>query len=85
MTKSNIDICTNPLGVPVLGQVMLDPLRSRSLFAPFSTTRLSIKNVLPCVLTSSSFSSGRQILKNLKREKMKGFIGGFIGFECKEG
>ena len=41
--KSNLDLCTNLVGVPVLGRVMLDPLRSRSLLAPFSTTRLSIK------------------------------------------
>ena len=41
--KSNLDLCANPIGVPVPGRVMLDPLRSRSLFAPFSTTRLSIK------------------------------------------
>ena len=41
--KSNLDLCTNPVSVPVLGRVMLDPLRSRSLLAPFSITRLSIK------------------------------------------
>ena len=41
--KSNLDLCTNPVGVPVLGRVMLDLFRSRSLLAPFSTTRLSIK------------------------------------------
>ena len=39
----NPDHRTNPVNVPILGQVMLDPLRSRSLLAPFSTTRLSIK------------------------------------------
>ena len=39
----NVDCCTNLVGVPVLGRVMFDPLRSRSLLAPFSTTRLSIK------------------------------------------
>ena len=44
--KSNLNLCTNPVGVPVLGGVMLDPLRSRSLLAPFSTTRWSIKNML---------------------------------------
>ena len=26
--KSNLDLCTNPVGVLVLGRVMLDPLRS---------------------------------------------------------
>ena len=26
--KSNLDLCTNPVGVPVLGRVMLDSLRS---------------------------------------------------------
>ena len=41
--KSNLDLCTNPVGVPVLGRVMLDPLRSQSLLAPFSTIRLGIK------------------------------------------
>ena len=41
--KSNLYLCTNLIGVPVLGQVMLDPLSSQSLLAPFSTTRLSIK------------------------------------------
>ena len=40
--KSNLDLCTNPFGVPVLGQVMLNPLQSRSFLAPFSTTRLRI-------------------------------------------
>ena len=25
-TKSNLDLCTNPVGVPVLCRVMLDPL-----------------------------------------------------------
>ena len=24
--KSNLNLCTNPVGVPVLGRVMLDPL-----------------------------------------------------------
>ena len=42
-TKSNLDLRTNLVDVPVLGRVMLDPLRSRSLLAPFCTTRLSIK------------------------------------------
>ena len=41
--KSNLNLCTNPVGVLVLGLVMLDPLRSRFLLAPFSTTRLSLK------------------------------------------
>ena len=41
--KSNLDLCTNPIGVLILGRVMLDLLRSRSLLAPFSTIRLSIK------------------------------------------
>ena len=41
--KSNLDLGTNPISVPILGWVMLDPLRSRSLLAPFSTTRLMIK------------------------------------------
>ena len=26
--KSNLDLCTNLVGVPVLGRVMLDPLQS---------------------------------------------------------
>ena len=25
-SKSNLDFCTNPVGVPILGWVMLDPL-----------------------------------------------------------
>ena len=41
--KSNLDACTDLVGVRVLGQVMLDLLRSRYLLSPFSTTRLSIK------------------------------------------
>ena len=41
--KSNLDLCTNPVDVHVLSQVQLDLLQSRSLFAPFSSTRLSIK------------------------------------------
>ena len=41
--KSNLNLCTNPVGVPVLGRVMVNPLRSRSLLDLFSTTRLSIK------------------------------------------
>ena len=41
--KSNLDLCTNPYGVPILSWVMLDLLRSQSLLAPFSTTSLSIK------------------------------------------
>ena len=41
--KSNLDLCTNPVDVPVLGRVMLNPLRPQSLLAPFSTTRLGIK------------------------------------------
>ena len=53
--KSNLDLCTNPVGLPVLGRVMLDPLKSRSLLAPFSTTRLRIKKNTPGALTSSPF------------------------------
>ena len=37
--KLNLDLFTNPVGVPVLGQVMLDLLQSRSL--------LTSKNVPP--------------------------------------
>ena len=87
--ESNLYLCTNPIGVPVLGQVMLDPLQSRSLLAPFYTTRLSIKNVPPQALTSSLFPSSSLMLrespKNVRKDKMNAFIGGFLGFECKEG
>ena len=41
--ENNLDLCTNPVGVLVLGRVMLDPLRSQSLLTCFSTIRLSIK------------------------------------------
>ena len=41
--KSNVDLSTNLVGVPVLGRVMFDSLRSRSLLASFFTTSLSIK------------------------------------------
>ena len=34
--KSNLYSCTNPVGVPILGWVMPDPLRSRFLLSPFS-------------------------------------------------
>ena len=87
--KSNLDLCTNLVGVPVLGRVMLNPLRSRSLLAPFSTTRLSIKKAPPWALTSSPFHSKSLMLiegqKNVTKKKMKAFIGEFLGFECKEG
>ena len=43
--KSNQDLCINLVGVPVLGRVMLDPLRSRSLLAPLSTKILSTKKL----------------------------------------
>ena len=29
--KFNLDLCTNPVGVPILGRVMLDSVRSQSL------------------------------------------------------
>ena len=67
--KSNLDICTNPVGVPVLGRVMLDPLKSRSLVAPISTTRLGIKNAPPWVLTSSPFPSGSMMLRESQKCK----------------
>ena len=74
--KSNQDLCTNTVSVPILGRVMLDPLRSRSLLTPLSTTRLSIKNALTWALTSSPFPSGslmlRESQKNKEREN-KGF------------
>ena len=54
--KSNLDLCTNPVGVPVLGRVMLDPLKSQSLLAPFSTTRLRIKQYSSLGLDLLSFS-----------------------------
>ena len=54
--KSNLDLCTNPIGVPVPGRVMLDPLQSRSLFAPLSTTRLWIKQCSSLGLDFLSFS-----------------------------
>ena len=54
--KSNLDLCTNPVGVPILGWVILDPLRSRSLLAPFSTTRLIIKQFFSLGLDLLSLS-----------------------------
>ena len=41
--KFNTNLCTNLVSMHILGRVMLEPLRSRSLVAPFSTTRLRIK------------------------------------------
>ena len=87
--KFNLDLCTNPVGVPVICRVMLDPLRSRSLLAPVSTTRLSTKKCSSLGLDFLSLSfwllDGKREPKNVRREKMKAFIGGFLGFECKEG
>ena len=87
--KLNLDLCTNPIGVPVPGSVMLDLLLSQSLIAPFSTTRLSIKKCssLGLDLLSLSFwwPDAKIEPKNARREKIKAFISGFLGFECKEG
>ena len=88
MPKSNRDLCTNPVAVAILGQVMLDPLRLQYLLAPFSTTRLSIKQCssLGLDLVSLSFwlPDSKREKKNISREKMKAFISGFLGLECKE-
>ena len=54
--KSNLDLYTNPIDVPILGRVMLNPLRPQSLFAPFSTTRLSIKQCFSLGLDLLSLS-----------------------------
>ena len=66
--KFNLDLCTNPVGGPVLGRVMLDLLRSQSLLALFSTTRFSIKNAPPWALTSSLFPSGILMLRESQKK-----------------
>ena len=43
----NPDCRTNLIAMPVLGRVMLNPLRSQCLLDFFSTTRLSIKKCSP--------------------------------------
>ena len=53
--KSNPDLCTNAIGVPVQGQVMLDLLWSR----------FSIKNAPPLALTSSPFPFDSLILREI--------------------
>ena len=88
-TKFNINLCTNPIGVPVLGRVMLDLLRSRFVLTPFSTTRLSIKQYFSLGLDLLSLSfwqpDAKREPKNVRRDKMKAFICRFLGFKCKEG
>ena len=85
----NSMLSTNPVGMPVLGRMMLDLLLSRSLLALFSTTRLSIKQCSSSGLDLLSLSfwqpDAKREPKNVRREKMKAFICGFLGFECKEG
>ena len=48
--KYNLDLSTNLVSLTILGRVMLDPLLSQSFLAPFSITRLGIKNVPPWAL-----------------------------------
>ena len=78
--KFNLNLCTNYIGVPVLSWVMLDPLRSQSLIAPFSTTRLSIKECssLGLDLLSLFFwkPNAKREPKNKTTKKIKAFIGG---------
>ena len=90
MPKYNPNICSNPVGVLVVGLVMLDPLRSRSLLAPFFTRRFSIKECSSLGVGLLSFSflklpDAKRDSKIVRREKMKAFIGGFLGFEYQMG
>ena len=68
--KSNLNLCTNLVGVPALGRVMLNLLRSQSLFTPFSTAILSIKQCPPWALTSSPFPFVSLMLR--ESQKMQG-------------
>ena len=85
--KSNLDLFTNLVGVLVLGRVMLNPLRLRYLLAPFSTTRLGIKQCssFGLDLLSLNFPDAKREPKNIRREKIKAFIIRFLGFKYKEG
>ena len=87
-SKSNLDLCTNPIGVPVLGLVMLNPLESQSLLASFSTSRLSIKQCSSLGLDILSLSfwqpNAKREPKKFKEREKEGFYSGFLGFECKE-
>ena len=53
--KSNLDLCTNPIGVHVLCRVMLDLLQSWYLLASFSTTEHKKYFTLSLDLLSLSF------------------------------
>ena len=69
--NSNLYLCTNPVGMHVLGRVMLDLLRSRSLLDPLFTTRLSIKQCSSLGLNSSPFPSSSLMLRESKKRKVR--------------
>ena len=75
--KSNLDLCTNPVGVPILGRVMLDPLQSRSLLALFSTTKLGIQKCSSLGLDLLSlflwYPDDKREPINARRKKNEGF------------
>ena len=87
--KSNLDHFTNPISVPVLGWVMLDLLHSILHILPSPWEYWASKNAPVWALTSTSFSCDSFMLwesqKNVRREKLKAFISGFLGCESKEG
>ena len=80
--KSNLDLFTNPSGMPFLGQVILDLLQSRSLLAPFSTTILSISKCsslgLDLLSISFLYPGAKREPKDIRIEKMKVFMGFYV-------
>ena len=86
--KSNSDCCTN-LSVCLLGQMMSDLLKSWSSLASFSMAKLRIKKCssfgFDLLFLSFWYLNAKRKPKIVRREKMKAFIDGFLGFESKEG
>ena len=86
--KSNLDLCTNPIGVPVLGRWCLIRSDRDLCLLPSPLQGWASNNAPPSALTSSPFPSGSLILREsqkIKERENKSFIGGLLGFECKRG
>ena len=65
----NPDHRTNPIAMPVLGRLMLNPLRSQCYIDFFSNTRLSIKKFSPWALTSPPLYSGSLMLSKSQKTR----------------
>ena len=76
--EPNPDFHTNPVAMPVLGRVMLNPLQSRSSLDFFSITRLSIKRCSLWALKSSPLHFDslmvRESQKRREGEKIEFYI-----------